>query len=193
MPGGSRLEQQGGRGNAAQILCQGQTAGVQSVGDPEPMVGAVRCFEKTVGQACRMGQQMAHGDQRLASVRELGPKVGEPAGQRIIQAEPALVDQGQGRHADDGLGHRGQATDFFLLHGPALFPVGKTGRALVDDFPVFGGDDRCPDNPAAVHRVEDNRVHRPGPVPRRSGCRRQGRGKGPGEGGTEAAHGGADE
>ena len=82
-----------------------------------------------------MAQQLPRRDARLAAVGQARTERRQPVGDRLIEGQPALVHQAQGRDADDRLAHRGQAEQAVLAHYPAGFAVGQAGSPSIEPLP----------------------------------------------------------
>src|SRR5260370_23084029 len=117
------------------------------------MVRTVLIFVTGVGQAGCMGEQMTNRDNRLAAIREPGTKLRDPFTYWVIQSELSLLYQGQSRRRHNRFGQRGIAKNRVRLSQSSRFPIGESGRSLVNDRISVGDRDHSPDD--AIKRKGD--------------------------------------
>ncbi|VFT63233.1 Uncharacterised protein [Pseudomonas aeruginosa] len=135
-PGAAGFVEQGHGGQATEILGQVETRQVHAIGNPGAGIGAVCVgFEEAIAEAGAVAQQLPRRDARLAAVGQARTERRQPVGDRLIEGQPALVHQAQGRDADDRLAHRGQAEQAVLAHYPAGFAVGQAGSPSIEPLP----------------------------------------------------------
>src|SRR3546814_7197176 len=79
-----------------------------------------------------VGEQVAHGDDRLATV-EPGAEVRQPVGHRRVEVDRPALGQCQRRRRYEGLGHRGEAERRVDGHRPAGLSIGVAGGPPVED------------------------------------------------------------
>jgi len=77
-------------------------------------------------------------------------QLGEQVVDGVVEAEPALLDQEQRSHGDDGLGHRGDPEDGIATHRLRFAP-GQDAAGAGGDVGAAGGEPRHPSGIASLH------------------------------------------
>ena len=86
-----------------------------------------------------MGKQLPQGNLCLNPALKHGRERRNPAGDRIIEPNHALICQSQRSGADNGFAHGGQTKTRLKAHGLAFFAVGHAHGPLVHHLSITGG------------------------------------------------------
>ena len=125
--------------------------------DAGVVAGPGRVQRQVGGQAGKVRHQVAHGDVALAAL-----KFGQVGGDRIVEAELALLEQLHQRgRGGDYFGERRDVEDGVDGHGLALRNQRAVAVGLaMDDLAVVSDDQHRARNQAVAHGCFDHRVER---------------------------------